>query len=241
MLTKKFAIGLLAGVWGVSQCLIERVGCYEWTGFTEGIGAVTGPTVLLGNFDHGGANRIELDVALAGEQIGFLLHNAGPVAAFPEGAAALINPVHILDIPLPQAFHEHACAGGLGGSEQQVYMVGHEHIGMDDAIAHVAVFLEPFQITTIVFVGKKAGLAIVAALDDMQRDVGGGESRSSWHDDYLPLIFGVIQEKTGTKPQNRNRKTGLNRGQTTFFCSINNEQKNVVCPRFYARFYGFNG
>lgn len=90
-------------------------------------------------------------------------------------------------------------------------MVGHEHIGVDAAIAHVAVFLEPFQITTVVFVDKKAGLAIVAALDDVQRDASGGKSRSSWHDDYLPLILGVIQEE--------------NRGQTTFFCSTANEQK----------------
>ncbi len=87
------------------------------TAFTEGIGGVTGPPVLFGDFDHGGANRIELDIALAGEQIGFLLNDARAVAAFPESAAALVDPVHILDIPLPQAFHQHACAGGFGGGE----------------------------------------------------------------------------------------------------------------------------
>lgn len=76
MLAKKIAIGLLAGVRGSPQCLIERVGCYKWTVFTEGIGAVTRPTVLFGDFDHGGANRIEFDITLAGEQIGFLLHDA---------------------------------------------------------------------------------------------------------------------------------------------------------------------
>ncbi len=51
-------------------------------------------------------------------------------------------------------------------------MVGHQHIGMHLAAGLAGIFSQPVEIEAIVLVGEKASLAIVAALDDVQGDIG---------------------------------------------------------------------
>jgi len=69
------------------------------------VGAITGPAVVGGVFDYAGADWVELDVALAGEQPGLLLDQTGAIAPFPERAAASVGPVDVLHIAPAQAFH----------------------------------------------------------------------------------------------------------------------------------------
>ncbi|MEN9454224.1 MAG: hypothetical protein RLZZ19_711, partial [Actinomycetota bacterium] len=54
----------------------------------EAVAAVAAPAVVGGVIGHAGANRVEFDIAHAGEQIGFGLDQRGFVAALPQGAGA---------------------------------------------------------------------------------------------------------------------------------------------------------
>ena len=54
---------------------------------------------------HAGTDRIELDIAVAGQHVGLAVHQAGFVAAFPQGADALGTCVELPDILALQRLH----------------------------------------------------------------------------------------------------------------------------------------
>jgi len=51
-----------------------------------------------------------------------------------------------------------------------MHMVGHQGIGVQRASFLAEGFTEPMEVRVVVLVGKEAGLAVVAALDDVQGD-----------------------------------------------------------------------
>ena len=50
-------------------------------------------------------------------------------------------------------------------------MVGHEHIGMHAAAGFAGVLAQPIQIQAVIPIGKETSLAVVAALDEVKRDI----------------------------------------------------------------------
>jgi hypothetical protein len=62
-----------------------------------------------------------------------------------------------------------------------MHMVGHQDIGMQLAILTLQSFSQPAQIGEAVLVIKKAGRAIVAALDDVQRHAVNVDALSPRH------------------------------------------------------------
>ncbi|MGD9788974.1 MAG: hypothetical protein AB7U30_13655 [Sulfuricellaceae bacterium] len=49
---------------------------------------------------------------------------------------------------------------------------------------------QPVQIEAVIFIGEEAGLAVVAALDQMQRDAGQGQAGTAERDRLLRRIWG---------------------------------------------------
>ena len=74
----------------------------------------------------------------------------------------------MLHIPPPHgnqhAGHPLRCLRG----DQQVHMIGHEHVGVQFASCLGERFLQPMQVALVIRLAKEARLAIVAALHDMQ-------------------------------------------------------------------------
>ncbi len=60
-------------------------------------------------------------------------------------------------------------------------MVGHQNIGMDAATCLARIFLQPFEVEAVVFFGVKTDLAVVATLDDVERDAGEKQAGSAGH------------------------------------------------------------
>jgi hypothetical protein len=60
-------------------------------------------------------------------------------------------------------------------------MVGHQHVGMDGDIISLRRILQIAHIPMVIVDGKKAGFAIVAALDNMLRNAGQIEARFACH------------------------------------------------------------
>jgi hypothetical protein len=71
--------------------------------------------------------------------------------------------------------------------EQQVYMIGHQHIGVDGAAAIASRLFEPMEVALIVLLGKEAWLAVDAALNDVQRVVGKQNAGATWHVSYSEI------------------------------------------------------
>jgi hypothetical protein len=59
-------------------------------------------------FDEPSANRIEFDVALAREEVSLFLGQTRAEAAFPKRTGTPISSIDLLDVALPQRFHQGA-------------------------------------------------------------------------------------------------------------------------------------
>jgi hypothetical protein len=72
-------------------------------------------------------------------------------------------------------------------------MIGHHYPGMDFHSVFPGIFFEPIRIGSVIFLGNKACLTIVSALDDMKRYAYGGDSRKSGHCFFSSLeVRGVV-------------------------------------------------
>ena len=56
-------------------------------------------------------------------------------------------------------------------------MVGHQHVSMNAATCLAGILGQPVEIKTVILVGEKAGLAVVATLNQVQRGVW---QRKAW-------------------------------------------------------------
>lgn len=70
-----------------------------------GIDSVTGPWIVARMDNHVCAHRIELNVAITGEDVILGLREAGAESSLPKGAGATADPVHILHVALAQILH----------------------------------------------------------------------------------------------------------------------------------------
>jgi hypothetical protein len=52
-----------------------------------------------------------------------------------------------------------------------MYVVGHQRVGMEHTVGLPQRFAEPMQVSVLVLLSVKAGLALVASLHDVQRHV----------------------------------------------------------------------
>jgi hypothetical protein len=70
-------------------------------------------------------------------------------------------------------------------------VIGHQDVGMDDAIPIGSRLLQPMEVAVIVLLGKEARLSIDASLNEMHRHSGKMDSRAAWHGqrriDAMPL------------------------------------------------------
>lgn len=132
---------------------------------------------------HRGTQRIEFDVAMALQEMRVIGDQAGLVATFPQGAGAMVGPVYMTHVTPAECLHHAADATDVGRRHEQVDVVGHQHVRMDCAAFAQRDFIEVVQIAPIVAGREEAGLAIVAALDDVLRDAGEIESWWARHAD----------------------------------------------------------
>jgi hypothetical protein len=68
---------------------------------SQGVCPITGPSVLAWIGKHACAYRVELDVALAQEQVGLGLHERGLVPTVPKCAGSPVGVIDILDVSPP--------------------------------------------------------------------------------------------------------------------------------------------
>jgi hypothetical protein len=51
-------------------------------------------------------------------------------------------------------------------------MIRHQHIDVNIAFSFIGKFFKPLQVSLVIFIGIKASYTVVAALDNVLRDVG---------------------------------------------------------------------
>src|SRR5574343_998348 len=160
------------------------------------VNAITRPTILGRMRHHTGPNRIHLDIALASQQITLLLDQAGAESSLPQRARTAISSIHILHIALPQSLHQHPHSITGSRRQQQMHMISHQHIGVDQAARLAGIFLQPIKIEAIILVGDEASLSVIATLDDVQGNIGESYAGAARH----TLAPSLSRRQLNTKP-----------------------------------------
>lgn len=141
-------------------------------GRRRGVAAMARPAVAGGVFHHARTQRVELDVALAAQQVVIVHHRAGLVPPLPQRAGPAVVVVDVSHVSATERLH-HAChLATRQRGDQQVHVVGHQHVGVDAAVLAPGDVAQILQIADVVDVGEEARLAVVAALDDVLGDAG---------------------------------------------------------------------
>ena len=60
-------------------------------------------------------------------------------------------------------------------------MIGHQHISVKLDSGFLQALSKPMEISLVVFIGKEASRAVMAALDDVMWVVGNVQTGASWH------------------------------------------------------------
>src|SRR5699024_4228332 len=85
------------------------------------------------------------------------------------------------DVLASEFLHEFGHVAGFRGCDQQMDVVVHQYIGMQSALGRKQCFVKQGPVALTVDVVEKAGQAVVAALNNMLRDVREIESGLSSH------------------------------------------------------------
>lgn len=103
------SIGIGACGWVASEREVERVRRNERIASATQVGVNARPAKVLRFIDHGGAYRVELDVAHNRQQVALALHEAGFEPSLPKRPASVMPEVEGLDVRLadpPHGFRE---------------------------------------------------------------------------------------------------------------------------------------
>jgi len=60
-------------------------------------------------------------------------------------------------------------------------VVGHQHIGVQAHAGFLQAFPKPVSVGLVVLFSKKAGRAVMAALDDVMREISDMQAGATWH------------------------------------------------------------
>lgn len=89
------------------------------------------PSVLPGQRYLRRPERVEFDVAQARQHVAVAVHKAGLEAPFPQRArasVALVEPSHLAS---PHQLHHPRHPTRLGGTDQKMHVIAHQHVGAD--------------------------------------------------------------------------------------------------------------
>jgi hypothetical protein len=93
----------------------------------QSVATVARPRIIARGLYHVRANRVQLDVALAGEQIAVRLDDRRAKAPFEKRAGPTVGPVDVLHLALSQSLHKQRRSPIGCRCHEQVQMIGHEH------------------------------------------------------------------------------------------------------------------
>jgi len=142
--------------------------------------------------DHRCPDRIQIDIAMAGENVALAADEARLVAAFPQCSGASMPGVEFSDIESANALHHPRNGAGCFRRSEQVHVVRHQYVRVDRAgIAHRH-FAQGLQIQAAVHVVEEAGHAIVATLYDVLCDAGDVGSWEASHGAELSTAARVM-------------------------------------------------
>ena len=134
MLPEQFTIGVAATCRTGSERLVRWVRRNNRRSLALRIRAIAGPGIICWMIDHTRSDRVQFNIPVTTENIGFLVRQAGFVTSFPKVAAALVGPINVLNMSLSQVFHQFPWPIGAVRSDQKMHVIGHQYVFMNRAL-----------------------------------------------------------------------------------------------------------
>jgi hypothetical protein len=160
---------------------IDQVLCDELIVLSIRVPRIARPLVLVGSINDSGANRIQLDVATAREEIVLGIDEHRPEAAFPKRAGASLS---FIDGSHETASHVLQHAGGAfldPRRDQEMNMVGHQDVRVDLAAMSVTGDTQRVTIFLPILGPEEHGQPIVPSMDEVEGYVGDNQSWKAGH------------------------------------------------------------
>ena len=110
-----------------------------------------------------------------------MVQDTGVETALPEAPAPVQAAVEILGILSCQMLQESTDAAFHLARYDEVKVIGHEHVAVDDHLAEIGVMVEQGKELGAALVSEEHLLSIITALCDVERIVRGSESWFAWH------------------------------------------------------------
>ena len=180
----------LACSWIGGQIFVDWVRCQHGIVVAESECVMARPAVAAWIVDHRCAQWVEFDIAVALQEIVAIFDQTGFVAAFPQCPAAVVGVVEVADIASAQRLQSARDRAGSLRCEQQVDVIGHQHVSMYRAALAQCHFAQSGAIAEVVRVREETRLAVVAALHDVLGDAGKVGAERTWHGapwrEYVP-------------------------------------------------------
>ena len=148
-----------------------------WIDLAERIVTVARPSISGWVVDDPRSDRIQFDVAIAGESVARVSDQRGFETAFPKCPRPAISGVEASHVtPADRLHHARRCAG-LGRRREQMHMIGHQDVGVQRATVLAGCFGEFLKVVAVVGIRCETRLPVDTALNDVQRDAGQVEAR----------------------------------------------------------------
>src|SRR5260221_7640241 len=133
----------------------------------ESVVAIARPREIGPIRHHVGAQLVSLDIAMTGEEIGLAVEDGRSVAALPQRAGAPVAAVDMSDVAAAEQLEDPRQRIGTRRREEQMKMIAHQHIGMEETTLRRQRGSEPAEVELPVAVGEEDRHPVVAALNDM--------------------------------------------------------------------------
>ncbi|SIT36710.1 hypothetical protein BN2475_90172 [Paraburkholderia ribeironis] len=130
---------------------------------------VARPAIVFRRADQLRAHRTHLDDAARQQEVALAFDHRGPVAAFPQRAAARVAPIEMRHIATPHRLHRFRQARLLGWRDEQLHGARHQRIRVNRQVMIARSRLQAVNEEFVVLVVDEGGLLIEPAKDDVLR------------------------------------------------------------------------
>jgi hypothetical protein len=118
---------------------------------------------------------------MTSEHIAFAVDDARFESPFPQGAGAPMHGIDDANVLSTDMLHGRGYGAGLERRNEQVNVVGHQDISVHAATVARCTFGQALQIKATVDVAEEASRAVIASLQNVQRNASRFQAGWPWH------------------------------------------------------------
>src|SRR5258708_2068018 len=131
------------------------------------------PLISLRMADHSSAYGVQLNVPVARKNVARGFYEARSIATVPHCSGPLMLAVEVVSVSMGETVHKRRTRIRGAGSHKQMNVIGHQAVRVHGAGELLRRLLQKRKVNEVVTLLPEASHTVIAALNDMERHVGG--------------------------------------------------------------------